>query len=95
MSAIDTCVRRRRSSSRIVSRIDFSAERLTAGLNPQNTKALRGFLTCRGRKQYPRKSNVTFGYEFFSATVFAVRNFGFGGMHLQAAFSEAGLKFDL
>jgi len=58
----NTCVRRRRSSSRIVARIAFSAEALTAGLNPQNSALSRERLTRRGRKQYPRKSNCTFGY---------------------------------
>jgi hypothetical protein len=31
-------------------------------LNPQNNCLLREFLTKRGRKQYPRKSNMRFGY---------------------------------
>ena len=40
----------------------FSAETLTAGLKPQNSLLSRDRLTNRGRKQYPRKSNLTFGY---------------------------------
>ena len=35
---------------------------LTAGLNPPNSTLSRMRRTCRGRKQYPRKSNLTFGY---------------------------------
>ena len=50
------------SKARIVDRIEFSAEGLTAGRKLQNTLAVRMFFARRGRKQYPRKSNVTFGY---------------------------------
>jgi hypothetical protein len=49
--------------SRIVSRMAFSAEGLTAGVNPQNVRPFCGFLTRRGLNSYPRKSNLTFGYE--------------------------------
>ena len=55
-------VRCRMFNSRIFARIDFSAEGLTAGLNPQNNVLSRDFLTNRGLKQYPRKSNLTLGY---------------------------------
>ena len=48
--------------SRIAWRMAFIAEGLTAGLNPPNSELSRKFRTKRGRKQYPRKSNVTFGY---------------------------------
>jgi hypothetical protein len=40
----------------------FIAEELTAVLNPQNSELSRKRLTRRGRKQYPKKSNLTFGY---------------------------------
>ena len=40
----------------------FIAEELTAGLNPQNSVLSRKRFTRRGRKQYPRNSNLTFGY---------------------------------
>src|ERR1700732_1213110 len=46
--------------SRIVVRIAFSAVALTAGVNPQNSSLLLEFFTQRGRKPYPRKSNLTF-----------------------------------
>jgi hypothetical protein len=32
------------------------------GVNPQNSSLLLEFFTQRGRKPYPRKSNLTFGY---------------------------------
>jgi hypothetical protein len=50
-----------RFKSRIASRMAFIAEGLTAGLNPQNSDLSREFCTRRGRKLYPRKSNLTFG----------------------------------
>jgi hypothetical protein len=50
----------------------FSAEELTAGLNPQNSLLSRERLTIRGRKQYPRKSNWTFGYPIGPPDVFAM-----------------------
>ena len=59
MSCKDSCVCRRRFKSRTVARMVYAAG-LTAGLNPQNSTLSR--ITCRGRKQYPRKSNLTFGY---------------------------------
>ena len=62
MSASDSCVCRRMFKSRIVERMAFSAEGLTAELKPQNIELSRDFLIQRGRKQYPRKSNLTFGY---------------------------------
>src|ERR1700730_7670436 len=62
MSANDTSVRLRSFKSRIVVRIAFSAVALTAGVNPQNSSLLLEFFTQRGRKPYPRKSNLTFGY---------------------------------
>ena len=62
MSAIDICVRRWRPKSLIVALIAVSAAVLTAGLNPQNGWPLREFNTDRGRKPYPRKSKLTFGY---------------------------------
>ena len=65
MSASDSCVCRRMFKSRIVERMAFSAEGLTAGLKPQNIELSRDFLIQRGRKQYPRKSNLTFGYVLF------------------------------
>jgi hypothetical protein len=46
----------------IVSFMDFRAEGLTAGEKLQNSFPLRLFFAVRGRKQYPRKSNMTFGY---------------------------------
>jgi hypothetical protein len=48
-------------NSRIVNRTPFIATGLTAGLNPQNSVLSRNRRTRRGRKQYPRKSNFTFG----------------------------------
>jgi len=48
--------------SRTADRIAFKAEGLTAGLNPQNNFLSDERITKRGRKQYPRKSNLTFGY---------------------------------
>jgi hypothetical protein len=48
--------------SRIVARMAFSAKELTAGVKLQNSSPFRELLTSRGRKPYPRKSNVTFGY---------------------------------
>src|ERR1700737_187489 len=62
VSANDTSVRLRSFKSRIVVRIAFSAVALTAGVNPQNSSLLLEFFTQRGRKPYPRKSNLTFGY---------------------------------
>ena len=62
MSSSDNSVRRRKRKSRIVARMAFSAEGLTAGLKPQNSMLSRDRRTNRGRKQYPRKSNLTFGY---------------------------------
>jgi hypothetical protein len=38
----------------------FIAEGLTAGLKPPNSELSRKRRTRRGRKQYPRKSNLTF-----------------------------------
>ena len=49
-------------SSRIFARMDFSAEGLTAGVKLQNNNLSREFRTRRSRKQYPRKSNLMFGY---------------------------------
>jgi hypothetical protein len=40
----------------------FSAAGLTAGVNPPTTFRSDGRMTRRGRKQYPRKPNLTFGY---------------------------------
>ncbi len=48
--------------SLIADRAAFSAEVLAAGLNPQNSVLSLKRLTRRGRRQYPRKSNLTFGY---------------------------------
>ena len=62
MSSNDICVCCRMFKSRIVARMSFIAEELTAGVKLQNSFPLREFLTKRGRKPYPRKSNVTFGY---------------------------------
>jgi len=62
MSCKDSCVCRRRFKSRTVARMWFNAVELTAGLNPPNSTLSRMRRTCRGRKQYPRKSNLTFGY---------------------------------
>jgi len=62
MSASVICVRWRMPKFRIVDRMVFSAAGLTAGLKPQNMVLSRKRLTYRGRKQYPRKSNLTFGY---------------------------------
>ena len=59
--AIDTWVRRRMSKSRTVARMDSSADGLTAGRKLQNTCLVREFSARRGRKQYPRKSKLTFG----------------------------------
>src|ERR1035437_6701429 len=39
--------------------MDFRAEGLTAGAKLQNSFPLRLFSAFRGRKQYPRKSNMT------------------------------------
>lgn len=61
MSFNESCVCRRICKSLIISRIAFSAEELTAGVKPQNSRPLCVPHTARGRKQYPRKSNVTFG----------------------------------
>lgn len=41
--------------------MEFSAVALTAGEKLLKTLAVREFLALRRRKQYPRKSNVTFG----------------------------------
>jgi hypothetical protein len=46
--------------SLIVSRMDFIADGLTAGEKLQNSFPFR-FAALRGLKQYPRKSNETFG----------------------------------
>src|SRR6478736_2906403 len=70
----------------------FSAEELTAGLNPQNSLSSRERLTTRGRKQYPRKSNWTFGY---APLRFLSLDLGFCRMKLQAALCQARLKFGL
>lgn len=48
--------------SRSVARMVLSAEGLTAGVKPQNTRPLCGPQTARGRNSYPRKLNFTFGY---------------------------------
>ncbi len=72
MSASDSCVCRRMFKSRIVERMVFSAEGLTAGLKPQNIELSRDFLIQRGRKQYPRKSNLTFGYVPFRLWLIAL-----------------------
>jgi hypothetical protein len=50
MSAIDSSVRWRTPSSRIV-HMAFIAETLTAGVNLQNNVVARDFWTNRGRKQ--------------------------------------------
>src|SRR5215813_5536457 len=62
ISASDNSVRRRKRNSRIFARMDFSAEGLTAGINLQNNELSREFRARRGRKQYPRKANLMFGY---------------------------------
>src|SRR6202049_1123963 len=79
--------------SRIVDRMVFSAAGLTAGLKPQNMVLSRIRLTHRGRKQYPRKSNLTFG--FFAMRVLAVDDLGFRRMQVQLALCQSGLKFGL
>ena len=48
--------------SRIACRIAFIAEGLTTGLNPENSVLSRKRRTRRGRKQYPRNSNMTLAY---------------------------------
>ena len=40
----------------------FQRRDTTAGLKPQNSVLSRKRRTRRGRKQYPRKSNLMFGY---------------------------------
>src|SRR6516165_7452429 len=90
MSASVICVRWRMPKSRIVDRMAFSAAGLTAGLKPQNMVLSRKRLTHRGRKQYPRKSNLTFGRFAFPAI--AVNDFGFRRMQLQVALCQSILK---
>src|ERR1700730_2501702 len=95
MSANDTSVRLRSFKSRIVVRIAFSAVALTAGVNPQNSSLLLEFFTQRGRKPYPRKSNLTFGYFSLRRPVLAVNDLGFRRMQFQATDCEASLKIGL
>jgi ABC-type sugar transport system ATPase subunit len=53
-SASASCVGCLMFKSRIVSRMAFSAEGLTAGVNPQNVRPFCGFLTHRGLSSYPK-----------------------------------------
>jgi hypothetical protein len=71
MSASDSCVCRRMFKSRIVARMVFSAEELTAGLKPQNIESetysngagsrIRGSRTCRSDIVTSRAAPVASG----------------------------------
>src|SRR5947207_1164993 len=73
----------------------FSAEELTAGLNPQNS------LLSRERPDHSRPKTVSEKVELdvrirsFAIAVLAVDDLGFCWMQLQAALCQARLKFSL
>jgi hypothetical protein len=94
MSAMDNSAQCRMFNSRIVDRMVFSAETQTAGLNPQNSLLSRDRLTSRARKQYPRKSNLTFGYaplRFPSVDGFDFDHPGFPGLKVNCAMNVDAL----
>jgi len=83
-------LRRKRFSTRCgVPPMSSMAEKVrTAGVNSQNSSLLLEFFTQRGRKPYPRKLNLTFGY-------FSLRRLGFRRVQFQATDCEASLKIGL
>lgn len=85
----------RKLKSRIVPRMAFIAEGLTAGLKPPNSELSRKRRTRRGRKQYPRKSNFDVRIFAFALPVFAVDDFGLCRMHLQVALRQPSMKLSL
>ena len=95
MSASDSCVRCRMFKSRIVARMAFSAEGLTAGC-----EAAEQFLVPRAPDQ-PRPEAVSEEVKLdvrilpFALSVLAVDDLGFRRMHLQAALRQASLKLGL
>jgi hypothetical protein len=91
MSAIDTWVRLRRFKSRIVARIDFSAEALTPGRKLQNTEASCEFFARPGAEAVAKEVKLDVRITPLPPAVLTVDNPGFGGVHLKPAFHQTGL----
>lgn len=83
--------RLRKFKSRIVARIAFSTDLLTAGVNPQKIFCEYGPRTDLGRKQYPRKSNITVSL-FLASIVLAVDNPRPRRMQFQTALRQPSLE---
>ena len=81
--------------SRIVARMAFSAEALTAGLKPQNSVLSRKCLNQSGPKAVPEEVKFDVRILAFALPVLAVDDLGFRRMHLQAALCQASLKLGL
>src|SRR5258708_27713137 len=81
--------------SRIVERMAFSAEELTAGLKPQNSVLSRDLLTPSRSKAISEKVELDVRMRSSATPVLAVDDLGLCRMQLQAALCQTRLKFDL
>ena len=94
ISSSDICVCWRRCRSRIVARMSFSAEPLTAGLKPQNNLS---FWDCyQSRPKADTRGSRTSRSDTAPALyVLAVGDLGFRRVHLKPALCQARLELDL
>jgi hypothetical protein len=81
--------------SRIVERMAFSAEELTAGLKLQNSVLSRDLLTPSRSKAISEKVELDVRMRSSATPVLAVDDLGLCRMQLQAALCQTRLEFDL